>query len=105
MIAQSIVRQRDARSRVFGDLREPAWLMLIGLLIAERAGRVSTIGDLCVDSRAPQTTGLRHIDILTSRGLIERVPNRKDERIVHVRLTEKAHESLDAWARDCGEML
>lgn len=66
-------RRRKRASLLPADLfREPAWDMLIDLMIAQMLGKQVSIRSLCHAAGVPATTALRHIATLEARGLIRR---------------------------------
>ncbi len=103
MLAEAILRQRQARNRVFGRLPETAWTMLLDLWVAAQKRQVSNITSLCVASLSPGTTALRHISDLVDRGLVSRWPNPTDARMIMVSLTDEAREQLAEFERQCGD--
>ena len=76
---------------LFGDA---AWHMLIDLYLERKAGRRTSVSDLCVGSRSPQTTALRYITIMVRRGLLTRVPDDLDGRRVFVELAPHTADTL-----------
>lgn len=78
-------------SDLFGDA---AWHMLIDLYLERKAGRRTSVSDLCVGSRSPQTTALRYITIMVKRGLLTRVPDDLDGRRVFVELAPHTVDTL-----------
>jgi DNA-binding MarR family transcriptional regulator len=60
--------------------RDPAWDMLLDLLVAEEEGRQVTVTGLCHASGVPVTTALRHVDRLDELGLIYRTADPADKR-------------------------
>lgn len=89
--ARTEVRNRRAREGVFGKalFSEPAWEVLLELLIAHLEGRVVTVKSACVASRVPQTTALRYIAHLVANGLVQRRPHPLDMRSIHLELTDE----------------
>ncbi|QJU56686.1 winged helix DNA-binding protein [Sphingomonas sp. AP4-R1] len=68
---------------------DPAWDMLLYLVVAEEEGRRSSISRLCRAAAVPTTTALRWIGVLESQDLVRRTPHPSDGRIFVVSLTEK----------------
>lgn len=60
--------------------RDPAWDMLLDLLVAAEEGRRVSVTGLCHASGVPTTTALRHVDRLDALGLIERTADPGDRR-------------------------
>jgi DNA-binding MarR family transcriptional regulator len=60
--------------------RDPAWDMLLDLLVASEEGRRVSVTGLCHASGVPTTTALRHVDRLDELGLIDRTADPADRR-------------------------
>ncbi|UAK25950.1 winged helix DNA-binding protein [Sphingomonas nostoxanthinifaciens] len=73
----------------------PAWNILLETYIANRELKQITVGDACIASGAPATTGLRCIAVLEGRGFLGRVADTFDRRRVLVRLTEEGMHSIE----------
>ena len=95
--ALSEYRRRRLRSRIFGGFKfdsEPAWDMMLDLLIHSPRGPIRTTS-ACIASAVPATTALRHLDLLEKAGLIVSVVDEHDARARNVCLT---HKSLERFA-------
>jgi len=90
VIATSIYRARRRRSEYFGDslFGEPAWDMLLDLFVNKALGRRISTTSLCLAAEAPQATGLRYIDQLEAKGLLQRQTAPDDRRMTLVDLTQ-----------------
>lgn len=95
------LKARRARDSLFGpDLfADPAWDMLLDLLLCDLEGRRVSITSACLAASVPATTALRWIATLEERGLVARVADECDRRRSHLRLAEPARASLIAWGR------
>lgn len=95
-LGKEILRMRRERETLFGkDLfADPSWDIMLDLFVSEIEGVRVTISSACIAASAPQTTGLRHLKTLESRGLIRRVDDRFDKRRAYVVLTEPARELM-----------
>lgn len=94
--AEDELRRRRMRARflpaeIFG---EGAWSMLLDLFVSEHHGRQVSTTSACIASDVPGTTALRSLDVLESRGFIERSPTTHDRRVKYVSLTPKARKAL-----------
>lgn len=89
-------RQRDQlfKSEIFG---EPAWDILLDLLICRLEGRAATVTNACLGSAAAHTTALRYIRVLETEGLVERTSASHDKRLQYLHLTEKGFGWLQAF--------
>lgn len=64
--------------------RDPAWDMLLDMLVADHEGREVCVSSLCYGSGVPATTALRTLDRLEGYGLIHRTPDPKNGRRILV---------------------
>lgn len=96
------LRLRRYRERLFppGLFADPAWDILLDLLIAERAGRKVSVTSACLGSGAPATTALRWISTLSTHGLIEKRQDTTDRRRAYLSLTDPARSALLLWERE-----
>lgn len=104
-LALWLVDQADRRSVCGLDypFSDPAWnimLWLYGQADNEPKRSTKTLG---VVSQVPQTTALRNLYSLQTRGLIDRYGSSDDLRRVYARLTPKAVASLTAWLQTYAE--
>lgn len=86
-----IYRSRRDRSSFLDEclFGEPAWDIMLDLLIALLEGRQTSISSCCIASACPTTTGLRWIGKLEKQNLIERIASDSDKRSAYVVLTQK----------------
>ena len=78
----------------FGD---PQWMMTLELFIAAEERRGVSITSLCFASGVPATTALRHIRMLETKGIFERLPHPSDRRITLVRLSKIARVEIERY--------
>jgi hypothetical protein len=73
---------RVRRNEVLGMavFRDPAWDMLLDLMVAADEERPVSVSGLCHASGVPTTTALRHVDRLEEFGLLARAPDANDKR-------------------------
>ena len=73
---------RLRRNEVLGKpvFRDPAWDMLIDLVVAADERRAVSVSGLCHASGVPTTTALRHVERLETLGLLTRTPDPTDKR-------------------------
>lgn len=95
------LRQRRAREALFGDVFcDPAWDMLLDLYAAHYEGEEISVSSLCIAAQVPATTALRHIEMMTGRGWLERRADPADKRRSFIRLTDEARTRLDRYFDD-----
>lgn len=84
-VTQFAAGMRDVRLRRNDALgtpvfRDPAWDMLLDLMVAADEARPVSVSGLCHASGVPTTTALRHVDRLAALGLLTRTPDPDDKR-------------------------
>lgn len=67
---------------------DPAWNMMLDLMISEADGRRLSVSALCMGSRAPAATAIRYIGQMVDAGLVVRAPDLHDARRSFVDLTD-----------------
>lgn len=95
MLRQMLMARR-ARVRFFTDglFADPAWDILLDLLMSQLDGKRVTVTNLCVASNVPATTALRWIKTLEVDGLVSRRADPLDARRFFIQLTKKAEDAL-----------
>ena len=90
---------RRLRDRFFdGNLfADPAWDMMLDLFAAELSGRRVSVSSLCIGAGVPQTTALRWIGVLVSRGLFLRRNDPLDGRRIFVELSDQGRLALEHY--------
>lgn len=74
--------------------RDPAWDMMLDLLVAAHQGRRVCVSSLCYASGVPNSTALRHIEHLDQVGLVERTPDPEDQRRAFISATPDAIDGM-----------
>jgi FixJ family two-component response regulator/DNA-binding MarR family transcriptional regulator len=92
----SIRKLRDAHLPA-AEFDEPLWFMMLDLYQSQITGQRVSISNLCLSSGIPQTTALRRIDDLVSRGLVHRVPDQNDRRRAFVELSEDGNARISRF--------
>jgi DNA-binding MarR family transcriptional regulator len=70
--------------------RDPAWDMLLDLLVARAERREVCVSSLCYASGVPLSTALRNLDRLVEQGVVRRIPDPRDHRRCHIEVTDDA---------------
>jgi len=94
--ARRLSAARRVRDRIFGRelFPNPAWNILLELLIAAEEGRNVTIKSACVAAGVPQSTALRHIAHLIEVRLTARAQHPSDARSAYLKLTERGRAKM-----------
>lgn len=91
--AQALYKLRRQRELIFGipDLfADPAWDILLAMVIDQAEGRATSVNGACISACIPLTTALRVVGKLGELELIVRAPDPFDKRRFHLNLTPKA---------------
>ena len=108
-LCQAVYRLRRARPKFMAaavDLfADPVWDMMLDLYIASQRGKLTTVTNACVAADVPQTTGLRYIEKLTSRGLAVRYSHLKDKRMLGLELTPSGMAAMEEMLRELSRLL
>ena len=96
---REIIAARRARDAVFGKglFDDPAWDMILDLLLAELENRQVSVSSLCIAAAVPDTTALRWIRKLTEAGFFTRVGDPLDGRRAYIYLTEHGSGAIREW--------
>ena len=106
-LARKVSRMRSVRPSYFASelFSEPAWEMLLALLVADSAGYRMTITNVCDSCNAPDSTALRWLDKMKDSSLVRRRKNPTDARIVYIEIEPHAKTALIACLRDMWKIL
>jgi hypothetical protein len=98
---RSMIRARRLRDQYFsGELfADPAWDMLLDLLLARLERRTVAVSSLCIAAAVPPTTALRWIKRLTEEGIFVRTADPRDGRRVFIDLSDEAADAMAAYIR------
>jgi len=99
---RKIIRMRRLRDKhfpsdLFGD---PAWDMLLDLMVARIDRLPVSVSSLCIASAVPATTALRWIKTMTEAGLFERRSDPSDGRRVFIALSDETARAMHAYFAD-----
>ena len=98
---RNLIRNRRLRDQFFApDLfADPAWDMLIDLMLARMERRLVAVSSLCIAAAVPPTTALRWIKRLTDEGLFVRSADPRDGRRVYIDLSDECAERMTSYLR------
>lgn len=68
---------------------DPAWNMLLDLLLSEADGRRLSVSALCIGSGSSHATACRYLALLVDAGLVARTADSLDGRRTYVALTDR----------------
>lgn len=96
---RTILRHRRTRDSFFngGLFCDPAWDILLDLLVAHIENQKVSVSSLAIAASVPATTALRWISTMTEQGLLDRELDPFDGRRVHIALTDTALDALKAY--------
>ena len=95
------LRAAGRRARLSRHLRlvSAQWNILLDLYISAWEGRAVPTGDACLASKAPHSTGLRHVNALMESGYVTRTADPDDARRTLVGLTQDGLDFVGACLR------
>lgn len=98
---RAMIRARRLRDQYFsGELfADPAWDMLLDLLLARLEQRTVAVSSLCIAAAVPPTTALRWIKRLTDEGIFVRTADPRDGRRVFIDLSDDAADAMGNYIR------
>jgi len=98
---RAMIRARRMRDQYFsGELfADPAWDMLLDLLLARLEQRTVAVSSLCIAAAVPPTTALRWIKRLTDEGIFIRTADPRDGRRVFIDLSDEAADGMANYIR------
>jgi hypothetical protein len=98
---RAMIRARRLRDQFFSSdlFADPAWDMLLDLLLARIEQRPVAVSSLCIAAAVPATTALRWIKRLTDEGIFIRTADPHDGRRVFIDLSVAAADGMIAYIR------
>ena len=89
---RNIINARRLRDRFFPDelFADPAWDILLDLMLARLEGTKVSVSSLCIAAAVPSTTALRWIKSMTEQGYLQRRADPTDARRVYICLSDDA---------------
>lgn len=95
-IAEREYKNRQQRRAEFGCqiFGEPAWDMLLDMVVHYACQRRVSVSNACLASGAPATTALRWINYLEEEGLVTRIQCETDKRIAFLELSDAGWQKM-----------
>lgn len=95
-LVRRVIKARALRSRMFDAslFSDPAWDMLLDLMLAHLSGKQVYVTSLCIAAGVPIATAFRRIEDLAAKGLVTKTRDSKDTRRVFVELTEAGMQKM-----------
>ena len=89
--ARSELERRKLRKRFLPTewFAEGAWNIMIDLFENEQSGTEVCVTSACIAAEVPATTALRNIAQLIESGMVQKLPDPKDQRRAFLRLSHK----------------
>jgi CheY-like chemotaxis protein/DNA-binding MarR family transcriptional regulator len=94
-----VIKARALRSRMFDAslFSDPAWDMLLDLMLAHLSGKKVYVTSLCIAAGVPIATAFRRIEDLSAKGLVTKTRDSKDTRRVFVELTDAGIQKMAGY--------
>ena len=98
---QQVISGRKERKRHLQSIefKDPAWDMLLELMLAHMRQTPLTVTSLCLAAGVPATTALRRLEDLVRTGFVERHADPVDRRRILVRLTIKGVSAMTQYLK------
>lgn len=91
-----MIKMRKLRATSLPQVQfgEPAWDVLLDLTVARFGQRKTSISSASIAAGVPMTTGLRCLQELIAKGVVERFDDQKDRRRSFVQISEAAYRGM-----------
>ena len=101
---RAIVKTRRVRDEIFGPglFADPAWDMMLDLMIARLSRQRVAVSSLCIAAAVPPSTAIRWVKALTERGIFIRADDPDDARRVFIELSDDTAAAMMRWAEKFG---
>lgn len=105
-MVRKLARAEAARARVIGGkiLGDPAWNILLDLLLASLEGRRVAVSSACIVTGVATTTALRLINRMISDGVLVRVPDEADGRRDYLQIEPDVEAALKGYLFDLTQL-
>jgi DNA-binding response OmpR family regulator len=101
-----LMRAEDSRSRVIGGkmMGDPAWNILLDLLLASLEGRKVAVSSACIVAGVATTTALRLVNRMVDDGVLVRIPDSKDGRRHFLGIEPSVEAALKSYLIDLAQL-
>jgi hypothetical protein len=101
-LVRRLVRAEYSRSRVIGGkiLGDPAWNILLDLLLASLEGRRVAVSSACIVAGVATTTALRLVNRMVDDGVLVRIPDDNDGRRSFLGIEPTVEKALKCYLLD-----
>lgn len=105
-LVRRLIRIEQSRARVIGGklLGDPAWNILLDLLLAALENRQVSVSSACIVAGVATTTALRLINRMVEDGVLERVPDQNDRRRDYLVISPKIQDALKEYLIDLSRL-
>ncbi|HEY0271397.1 MAG TPA: MarR family transcriptional regulator [Sphingomonas sp.] len=106
-VVRMVLRLRRLRDQFLQPalFADPAWDMLLDLMVAQLERRRVAVSSLCIAAAVPPTTALRWISTMTEQGLLARRPDPDDGRRIFIALSEETSGAMAGYIQAARRML
>ncbi len=98
-VVKQIIKLRRMRENYFENslFADPAWDILLDLMVARLSGQTVSVSSLCIAAAVPPTTALRWITSMTKNDMLVRQSDPLDARRVFIDLSDETFEKLETY--------
>lgn len=106
VLVKKLIRAEYSRARVIGGkiLGDPAWNILLDLLLASLEGRQVAVSSACIVAGVATTTALRLVNRMVDDGVLVRIPDESDGRRHFLAIEPAVEQALKAYILDLAEL-
>ncbi len=103
---RKLIKAEYARSQVIGGkmMGDPAWNILLDLLLASLEGRKVAVSSACIVSGVATTTGLRLVNRMVDDGILIRIPDSNDGRRHFLGIDPTVEIALKSYLSDLAQL-
>lgn len=106
VLVKKLIRAEYSRARVIGGkiLGDPAWNILLDLLLASLEGRHVAVSSACIVAGVATTTALRLVNRMVEDQVLVRIPDENDGRRHFLAIEPTVEQALKAYILDLAEL-